>query len=232
VVVSLKKVRSLILAPEHSMHRLLLADAPREQLRGTNVLRYIEEFERSSDLPENSPTLKSRTEWYRLRRPPRSDLVILRFRRERHFSPANPHGIIMGDTVFTALMRNPRHAALCCAAANSTLFHFFAEVTGRDNMGGGFLTTYGPEIKALRLPAPHALAPLEEELAAAFASLAQRSVETMAHELGRADRRRLDEAVWKALDLPNALLDDLYAAFGKLLAQRKRHGEMSRAKKS
>ena len=51
VVVSLKKVRSLILAPEHSMHRLLLADAPREQLRGTNVLRYIEEFERSSELP-------------------------------------------------------------------------------------------------------------------------------------------------------------------------------------
>ena len=232
VIVSLKNVRSLILAPEHSTHHLLLADAPRERLRGTNVLRHIEEFERSSDMPENSPSLKSRTEWYRLRRPPRSDLVILRFRRERHFSPANPQGIILGDTVFTARVRNARHATLCCAAANGTLFHFFAEVTGRDNMGGGFLTTYGPEIKALRLPAIHTLAPLEEELVAAFASLAERNVETMADELGRADRRRLDDVVWKALALPNALLDDLYAAFGELLAQRKQHGEMSRAIKS
>lgn len=228
VIASLKNVRSLILRPEHAGHFLLLVDKPREQLQGTNALKHIEDFEQSGKLPVNSPSLEARSPWYRLRRPPRSDLVILRFRRERHFSPANPHGILMGDTVFTAQIRSRRDVPLCRAAANSTLFHFFAEVTGRDNMGGGFITTYGPEIKALQLPASHHLAPLREDLTSAFDTLARRDVVTMTNELGRDDRRRLDEIIWRALDLPPKLLDDLYASFAQLLAVRKSHGKMSR----
>ena len=227
-IASLKNVRSLILRPDHAAHILLLADRPREDLRGTNVLKYIEDFERSGKLPVNSPTLRARRDWYRLRPRPRADLVILRFRRERHFSPANPHGLLLGDTVFTARMRRNRDAPLCVAAANSTLCHFFAEVTGRDNMGGGFITTYGPEIGAFQFPAMRYLAPFKLELAAAFEALARRDVETMSNELGREDRRRLDEIVWEALGLPTKLLDELYASFAELLARRKRHGQMSR----
>jgi len=228
VIVTLRNVKSLILRSEHAGHFLLLIDKPREQLRGTNALKHIEDFEQSGKLPTNSPTLEARGRWYSLQRPPRSDLVILRFRRERHFSPVNPHGILLGDTVFTARMRNRSDAPLCRAAANSTLFHFFAEVSGRDNMGGGFITTYGPEIKALQLPAMRRLKPLREEIAPAFNNLARRDVETMANELGREDRRRLDEIIWRALDLPPELLDELYASFAGLLAVRKSHGKMGR----
>jgi len=228
LVASLKGVKSLVLALEHAEHALVCVDRPREKLRGTRMLAYIKDFECSGAMPVHSPSLASRGEWFRLTPKPAADFAILRFRRERHFSPANPHGLLVSDTVFTASMRDRIDVPLCTAAANATLFHFFAEVTGRDNMGGGFVTTYGPEIRELLLPSMACLRPVERELTEAFDALAARPVATMQEELRRPDRRRLDDVIWKALRLPAPMLDDLYAAFDSLLARRKRHGEMAR----
>ena len=229
IVVSLKNVDSLILAPRHAKHRLLTVPGrDRQSFSGTNVLKYIEEFERSGRLPAHSPTLENRREWFSLAPPPPGHLVLPRFRRRRHFSPANPGGILVGDTVFTARLHDIRHAKVCYASANSTLFHFMAEVSGRDNMGGGFITTYGPELKALPLPNPQFLLKREAELSAAFEALARQPVRLSSDELDAPARRRLDEEIWRLLELPAPLLDDLYAAFAQMLEQRRRHGEMTR----
>ncbi|HUS58002.1 MAG TPA: N-6 DNA methylase [Planctomycetota bacterium] len=230
VVASLKNVKSLVLRPEHAGHCLVCVNRPRERLRGTRVLAYIEEFERSGALPAHSPSLAGRGDWFCLALKPPADLVILRFRRERHFSPANPHGLLVSDTVFTAAMRNRSDVPLCIAAANGTLFHFFAEVAGRDNMGGGFITTYGPEIRTLLLPAMDCIRPHENELTTAFGALAARDIDTMQKELRRADRRSLDEIIWKALRLPGPLLDEMYSAFDGILERRKHHGQMARSR--
>jgi len=229
VIVSLRGVNSLVLAPDHAQHYLLTVDGrDRRSLVGTNVLQYIEEFERCGRLPANSPTLKGRREWFHLTPPAPGQLVIPRFRRQRHFTPANPCGILVGDTVFTARLHNSRHAGVCFAAANSTLFHFLAEVSGRDNMGGGFITTYGPEIKALPVPDPRFLTAHEKQLTGSFEALASRDVQPTKDEIGRPDRRLLDEGIWRALALPRALLDEMYAAFTELLERRRLHGAAAR----
>ena len=228
VITSLKNVKSLVLAPEHATHFLLAADRPGARLAGTNAMAYILQFEHSGKFRADSPTLRSRVEWFRLKPPRPADLLLLRFRRERHFSPANPTGIIAGDTVFTASALHRADAPLIWAAANCTLFHFFAEVGGRDNMGGGFLTTYGPELKALRVPAPKCLRALEPQLSYAFNRLAGRNVMTMERELDCPDRRTLDEIIWQALGLPPKMLDELYRTFGQMLAARRRFGEAGR----
>ena len=230
VIASLKGVKSLVLRPADARHYLLLADKSREVLHGTNALKYITDFENSGTLPAHSPTLQGRTDWYRLPAPPRADLAILRFRRERHFSPANPQRILLGDTVFTAEFADRAAVPLLCAAANGTLFHFLAEAAGRDNMGGGFITTYGPEIRSLRLPAPERLKPFEAKLLAAFEKLARRDVETMEQELHHADRRELDEIIWRALGLPPGMLDDLYESFARMLTSRREFGMLSRGR--
>ncbi|HUU70526.1 MAG TPA: N-6 DNA methylase [Planctomycetota bacterium] len=232
VIASLKNVKSLVLRPEHATHCLLAVDRPGARLAGTNAMAYILQFERSDSFRADSPTLRSRAEWFRLKLPSPADLLLLRFRRERHFSPANPAGMIAGDTVFTASALSRANAPLLWAAANCTLFHFFAEVGGRDNMGGGFLTTYGPELRALRVPAPPCLRPLEPQLSAAFNRLAVRDVTTMEHELSRPDRRALDELIWQALGLPPNMLDELYRTFGQMLAARRRFGEITRGRRS
>jgi len=227
VLTSLKNVKSLVLAPEHATHFLLAIGAD-ARLAGTNAMAYIRQFERSEGFDANSPTLRSRAEWFRLKPPPPADLLLLRFRRERHFSPANPAGIIAGDTVFTASAISRADAPLLWAAANCSLFHFFAEVGGRDNMGGGFLTTYGPELKAMRVPAPACMRALQPQLSQAFDRLAGRDVMTMEREIGCPDRRALDEIIWQAIGLPPKMLDELYRTFGHMLAARRRFGEITR----
>jgi len=231
-VASLKGIESLSIRPEHARHCLLVVDRARDGLRGTRMLDCIESFERDAGAALRSPTLRGREPWYRLSLPEPADFLVPRFRRERHFSPLNPHGIAVADTVFAVRARERRHATLCCAAANSTLFHFCAEVTGRDNMGGGFITTYGPEIRALPVPAPACLEPFAAETGQALAELCRRPVLTMARELERGDRRRLDEIIWRAIGVPLTMLDDLCGEFAGLLARRKAHGQMAGARAS
>ena len=83
-------------------------------------------------------------------------------------------------------------------------------------------------MRTLRLPAPDRLKPFEAELLAAFEKLARRDVETMQQELHHADRRELDEIIWRALGLPPGMLDDLYEAFARMLASRREFGMLSR----
>ncbi len=146
-VSSPKKVRGLIVKPEDVDEYFFICDKPKDSLRGTNALKYIEHGEKLEvevtrgskkgrlKLPELE-TLKSRKLWYALPKPeipcilfPRLVDVGARFLK-------NEAGCL-GPHVFYLIYPNKNDYELL-AYLNSSLATFLIELKGR-SYGGGVL---------------------------------------------------------------------------------------------
>lgn len=142
---------NLLVKPKNLTHRVLMVHKDRNQLRGTNVLRYIKWGESKGF--HRRPTCASRERWYDLGERRFPSCVIARLINDRSinlFVNLQIRRVFVGDTFFELYSGNSWDDENLCAFLNSTLAILFRELFGRVNLGEGVLTFYGPDI----LPTP------------------------------------------------------------------------------
>lgn len=204
VIKSPRECRSVVVKPEDLKYRVLMIHKEKAELKGTNVLKYIEWGEERPREFHKRPTCASRKRWWDL--PQISDnLLSKRFINDTFSFFANPQKFYVGDTFFCCKLESIKATS---ALLNSTLYSFLVESFGRTMMGEGVLLIYGPEIKPMPLiDLSKSSTTKNKKLEKSFDKLSQRPIGSVFEELGatvpeevalekvKSDRRELDEIV-------------------------------------
>jgi len=154
--------------------------------------------------------------WFALGEVRSGPLLVPQFRSERHYVLSNPDEVPVNNSAWWGRLREPVDPDVAGGLLNCTWMALAAEVLGRTNLGEGLLTLYGPDLRALPVPAPADAEPV----ARAFRPLRSRAVLPLRDELDRADRLHLDLVVGRALGLPDPLVHAVRADALRLMTER------------
>ncbi|MCL0090529.1 N-6 DNA methylase [Dehalococcoidia bacterium] len=205
VIKSPRECKSIVVRPEDLKYRVLMIHKDRKDLKGTNVLKYIDEGERKGY--HLRPTYASRERWYELPQI-KAHVLSKRFVHVAFGFFLNPHELFVGDTFFSISLKNKRWTRSVGAMFNSSLWSFMTEIYGRTVMGEGVLLIYGPEIAPMpvldfsRLPVSEGNNLLEKlgnfkgrPILSVFSELGANSPEEVSLDKVKPDRRELDKIV-------------------------------------
>jgi type I restriction-modification system DNA methylase subunit len=230
ILTSPKEVQGLVIEPERIKYKAFLCRKSKDQLQKegkTNALKYIEWGEKQTTsagiLWQDVPSVQGRKVWWDLGDREPGDLMINRFVNERFFMPTNPKKIYLGDVVFEGVFKSSSYKQIGAILANSIITALSAEIVGRQNLGEGLLTTYGPEIEDFLIPDLSIFVnqPSGAELQKAFTELAKRPTNPIFEEVKMKDRQKLDSLVLQALGLdPKRYLKSIYDGLTELVRER------------
>ena len=206
-----KEVLAVQVRPEELSQQALVVAQGREELAGTNVLRYIQWGE--SQGFHQRATCARRPLWYSLAPETAGEdrVVWTKGIWNRHFAPLLEGGVV-ADQQFYTLSVAPKLVRVLAALLNSTWAALQAELLGRSNLGEGVLWLAGYEVARIQLPnpeelGPHACRSLEE----ALAPLLDAPVLPVADQVTQPAQRRLDSVVFELLGLVSAERDAVVA---------------------
>ena len=220
VVFNLMELDRLTITRGQLRRRLLLIDLRDGSIHATRAARYLRrlEKERATHL---RPTCAGRERtgrnprrWFELRPGPPGTILWSIMHQYRHLAPHNPEGFPANDNLLLIDPLPGVEARLLAALLNSHLQALLKLGHGR-RRNEGMLKMQASDVKEMLVPDPRRIAAAaSRRIVAAFDAMAHRTVGKVADECLRADRRRLDRAVLRALGFAAAaepLLDRLYA---------------------
>jgi type I restriction-modification system DNA methylase subunit len=201
VIKSPRECKYIIVNPNDLQYRILMIHKSKKDLKGTNILKYIEEGERKGFYKR--PTCMSRENWYEL---PEIKAPILskRFVDITFGYFLNPTNLFVGDTFFVIEPQNKNNTLGIVAFLNSTIGSFLTEVYGRTVMGEGVLLIYGPEIAPMPVLISRIIANrdtkvikklLPIKIGSIFEELGASSPEEVSLDKVKPDRRELDKII-------------------------------------
>jgi len=224
VVFNLMEIDTAEVRESDLTRRVVLVSKPKNQLRGTHVLKYIRWGEREGF--DERPTCASRQPWYYLAVQPRGEVLWTMAQRYRHIVPLNPGLFPCNHNLFAIWPTAGCSAGTLCAVLNSTVAALFKHFFGRTMGGDPVLKTEVVDVKMMLVPDPRrATGALRAKLERALDSLRNRHIghlvavdaegEAPGGELEMADRQDLDDAVLEMLGVPDpaertALRAELY----------------------
>jgi hypothetical protein len=225
VLKSPRECKHILVQPEDLSLKALMVHKDKEDLAGTNVLRYIE-FGESEGYHLRS-TCASRPRWYDLGPREPGNLLWPMIHYQRHLAPLNLHSFQIDHNLFEILPRSKGvRTKTLCALLNSTFSNLIREFVGRTTLGQGALKTEGIDIEKMAVLDPRQLS--EEQIDAlenALDALAERRVEAIFEEVKREDRRRLDNVVFNVLGLSEGDREAVYEAVVDLVRARIQRAE-------
>ncbi len=136
IIKSPRECKSIIVNPKDLKYLVLMIHKDKEDLKGTNVLKYIEEGERNGF--HNRPTCASRERWYELTEF-KSNIVCMMTVNKRHIWLDNRNEFFIDARLYGANIKDNRYKTILGTMLNSTLFWLFTELWGRVNLGEGAL---------------------------------------------------------------------------------------------
>ena len=209
IIRSIRECKRIAVRRSDLKYRVLLVDKPKEVLRGTNVLKYIEYGERLGlSNPDTNPTCGKRTPWYKLdkREPP--PLLFPDVIFERHISPINEADALADYDLHEIVPFDRSKTILIGALLNCTLSALFVELNGRVNLGQGSLKLQSREIASISIVNPSIISSkVRSEIERVFNKMKEREIDNIFKEIGanssaevslgrvKPDRRELDRIV-------------------------------------
>lgn len=138
VVKSPQEVKKIIVEPKDLKNVVLMVHEDKEQLKGKNVLKYIEWGE--SQGYHERPTCRSRKRWYELNGI-EADILCMMSINDRYVFWYNPYKCLVDARLYTISVNEnlKEEAPIICAILNSSIFPVFIELWGRVNLGQGAL---------------------------------------------------------------------------------------------
>ncbi|MEM1542631.1 MAG: hypothetical protein QXV82_08370, partial [Ignisphaera sp.] len=207
VIKSPRECKSIIVNPKDLKYRVLLIHKDKKDLRGTNVLKYIEWGEEQGF--HKRPTCAARQRWYELERREFSNGFWMMTIRDRFLAWLNPGSTFVDARLYDIYVHNSTLVNPLFAFLNSTLNILFVELSTRSYGGGG-----GPidvkvyEVMQLLVPDLYKVKEdILNELSTSFTEMLKRDIETIFGEIGsnapenislnkvKRDRRKLDEII-------------------------------------
>jgi hypothetical protein len=176
------------------------------ELRGTNVLKYIEVVE--SQGLNKRPTCASRQRWYSLGEREPAELLFPERFWDRFVVFKNPQGVLENKDLYGVCPCDKDNSTLICALLNSTLSTMFFELHGRPSLGQGVLDIDVWMVGGILLPNPKGVRKeWREKLTKCLNELSQRPINSIFEEVGaksseevsldkvKPDRRELDKII-------------------------------------
>jgi len=202
VVKSPQECKSIIVKPDILKHRVLLINKDKKHLKGTHILRYLNEGERKGF--DKRPTCESRSPSYNLGNQQPPDGLWFKAFNERVLAPLNTYRLFSSDRFYAIYLHNKIYKNRLFLYLNSTLAALIVELFGRVNLGEGALDNMTYEAASMLVVdiRKHNI-----EDGRAFKSLLERSISSIFDELGalspeevalekvKADRRELDKII-------------------------------------
>jgi len=246
IIRSIRECKRIAVRRNDLKYRVLLVDKPKEELRGTNVLKYIEYGEKLGlSNPDTNPTCGKRTPWYKLdkREPP--PLLFPDVIFERHISPINEAGALADYDLHEIVPFDRSKTILIGALLNCTLSALFAELNGRVNLGQGSLKLQSHEIASIPIVNPSIISPKvrseiervfnkmkEQELDSIFKEISANSSAEVSLEKVKPNRRELDRIVMgEILGLSEEEQLEVYRAVVDLVKSRMERAKSIESKK-
>lgn len=246
VIKSPRECKGIIVKPEDLKFRVLMIHKNRKELKGTNVLKYIEYGEEKGF--DKRPTCASREKWWDLPEI-KATLLSKRFIDVSFSYVFNPKNIFVGDTFFVIEPKNNSDNQVITSFLNSTIGTILTESYGRTLMGEGVLLLYGPEINPMPIINFKSFSkPQIQKLEQSFNKLCKREIGSVFEEIGansseevsldkiKPDRRELDKILMgEILGLSEKEHLDVYKAVIDLVKSRieraKSSGNKNKVKK-
>lgn len=244
VIKSPKDCKSIIVDPKDLKWRVLMIHKDKEKLKGTNILRYINEGERKGF--NKRETCASRNKWYDLgkRVPGKCLWEMIHF--ERLKAPWNADFVFVDHNLFEIFPKTSGVEPILSAQLNCTLFGMIRELWGRTNLGEGSLKTEGSDIKKFPVVNPENLTPLQKKIIVdVFEKFCQRSTTTsLFDEIStsnseeitlnkiKPDRRELDKIIMgEVLGLTEKEQLEVYKGVADLVSSRIQRAKSGNGKK-
>jgi len=196
----------------------LSVDLPRDQLKGTNVLRYIE-YGEEQGLHTRS-TFANKPEWYRfkVRRP--AELVAPCGLGSTFFCAVNEAKAVSSNSYTEFRIKSAESLLPLWSMLNSVISWLQLEIVGRSSLGGGLLKVDPIEYRKLIVLQPFLLNQRNCQIEQTFHILTSRNVLSLFEEIHQPDRRALDEVVFDVLGLTRGEREAVYEAVVELVSRR------------
>jgi len=123
VIKSPRECKSIIVNPKDLKSRVLLIHKDKEELRGTNVLKYIEWGEEQGF--HERPTCKSREKWYDLGVREPAKILFLRATENKPAIYICPSGVLHDQTFYSIYPKEVKSVFVIALLLNSTLINYF-----------------------------------------------------------------------------------------------------------
>jgi type I restriction-modification system DNA methylase subunit len=202
VIKSPRECKSIVVKPKDLKYRVLMVHKDKKDLRGTKVLKYIQEGERKGY--HLRPTCASRERWYDLGYQASPDGLWFKAFNDRIVAPQNDHQFFSSDRFYAIYANNKATKGDLFSYLNSTLPSLMVELYGRVNLGEGALDNMTYEAAAMQVlnvkeyglqehRIPKGI--LNRKILAVFSELGARSPEEVSLDKVKPDRRELDKIV-------------------------------------
>jgi len=251
VIKSIRECKRIAVKDRDLKYRVLLVSKGKEELKDTNVAKYISWGESLGlSNPQTNPTCGRRNPWYDLgkRTPPPilwPDVIF-----ERYISPYNEANALADYDLHEIRPFDSSNNLVVCALLNCSLTPLFAEINGRVNLGQGSLKMQSHEIATMFIINPSTIQPnLCKKIKTIFMNLKEREIENVFGEIEadspeevsldkvKSDRRELDKIILgeilglseeEQLEVYRAIIELVKSRVGraKSVQKRKKVGEL------
>jgi len=232
VIKSPRECAGLVVIPENLKFRVLMMHKDKDELEGTNLLKYIEWGEEQGF--HERPTCASRKRWYELPLLPRADILFRQFFDATFNFPLKMDDMPTDHTFYYLCLKDKTLAKPYAALFNSSLYTLVTEIYGRTVMGQGVLIAYGPEMRPIPLINLGSVPKRKiHSLEKSFDKLSMKGISTIFEEIGantpeevsldkvKKDRRKLDKIIMgEILDLTEDEQLEVYKAVIDLVRSR------------
>jgi hypothetical protein len=207
---------SIFINLEKLRFRVLMIHKDKEELKDTNVLKYILWGEENGY--HERPTCVTRKRWYDLgewRRPP---LVWIKGIWTRHFIPYTAKKVYVDQQLYEIFPKKDIDERLLAALLNSSVTALFMELNGRVNFGEGILWIATYEAQSIPVINPSVIdSSTKEKLLQVFNELGKTAIGTIFDEIGTKDPNKVSiEKVKKTRNqLDNIILSQLLQLSGR-----------------
>ncbi|PLJ77106.1 HsdM family class I SAM-dependent methyltransferase [Infirmifilum sp. SLHALR2] len=211
VIISPRESKDIVIDKSKLKYKVLLVNEPKEELAGTNVLKYIEWGETQGFHLRD--TCRSRIPWYALGAKEPGPILWHRRHYSRHIVFLNiKDRVYVDDGLFEIIPHNEKYVLPLAALLNSTMYAFLKFFYGRGTAGGRAIETGGIDIAKMPIIDLRKLDRyVIDKLASIFSKLLERPIENIESEVKKPDRRELDRLILvDILGLEDKDLEDLY----------------------
>lgn len=195
---------NILLSKELLKKSILIIHDDRADLSGKKTLDYIK-FGVSKGIHEKR-TCAARKHWYDLQPEIMSPIAIPERLRDRYLVFENKNNTILNKTLYGCGDNlSSKDIKVLLAILNSTILAFFSEIQGRKpGGGGGPLDLDVKMVNSLVIPKfSHIADSVKNGLIGKYTIISKRDIGTIFEEVGRKDRRDLDDLVLKCYGFKN-----------------------------
>ena len=206
VIKSPRECKGIIVKPEDLKFRVLMIHKSRKELKGTNVLKYIEWGEEQGF--DKRPTCASRERWWDLGEARTSKIAWVKSVNVVHITHYSEVPALIDQRLYEIIAKNDKIENVIKILLNDWTVFIFKELEGRVNLGEGALDTAVYEIPKYPIINPYKLSkPQIQKLEHTFNKLCQREISSVFEEIGasspeevsldkvKPDRRELDKII-------------------------------------